>query len=92
MDVDTHSRGTAASRRKTSKLDGYTIHLLKLDGTVTTVKKRRDGLTKLTVEVHDRKGERRIPVRLARHPRSPELARAIGENTESLEPPPRTRD
>src|SRR5262245_43611455 len=80
MDVDTHSRSTTTDRRRATKLDGYTIHLLKLDGTVATIeKKRRDGTAKLTVEVRDRTGERRIPVRLARNPRSPEFARAIGE-------------
>ena len=80
MDVNTHSRNTIADRRRASKLDGYTIHLLKLDGTVATVgKKRRDGTVKLTVEVRDRTGERRIPVKLARNPRSPAFARAVGE-------------
>ena len=80
MDVNTHSRSTTADRRRATKLDGYTIHVLKLDGTVATVgKKRRDGTAKLTVEVRDRTGERRIPVKLARNPRSPEFARAVGE-------------
>ena len=75
MHVDTHSRD-----RGRAKLDGYPIHLLKLDGTVATVgKKRRDGTDKLTVEVRDRKGERKIPVKLARNPRSAEFARAVGE-------------
>jgi len=80
MDVNTHSRNTITDRRRAAKLDGYTIHLLKLDGTVASVgKKRRDGTFRLTVEVRDRKGERRIPVKLARNPRSPEFARAVGE-------------
>jgi len=79
MDVNTHSRNTTDHRRA-GKSDNYTIHLLKLDGTDATVgKKRRDGSVKLTVEVRDRKGERRIPVKLARNPRSPEFARAVGE-------------
>ncbi|HEY3517993.1 MAG TPA: hypothetical protein VGL98_13180 [Gammaproteobacteria bacterium] len=80
MDVNTHSRNTPAERNRAGKLDGYTIHLLKLDGTVASVeRKRRDGTFKLTVEVRDRKGDRRIPVKLARNPRSPEFARAVGE-------------
>jgi len=79
MDVNTHSRNTSADRGR-ARLDGYTIHLLKLDGTVATVgKKRRDGTAKLTVEVRDRTGERKIPVKLARNPRSAEFARAVGE-------------
>jgi hypothetical protein len=80
MDVNTHSRSTTAERGRARRLDGYTTHLLKLDGTVATVgKKRRDGTVKLTVEVRDRTGERRIPVKIARNPRSPEFARAVGE-------------
>jgi NADPH:quinone reductase-like Zn-dependent oxidoreductase len=80
MDVNTHSpEGTGESGRA-GKLDGYTIHLLKADGTIATVgKKRRDGTVDLTVEVRDRKGERRIPVKVARNPRSPEFTRAVGE-------------
>jgi hypothetical protein len=80
MDVTTRSRSKSPDRGNARKLDGYTIHLLKLDGTVATVgNKRRDGTVKLTVEVRDRTGERRIPVKLARNPRSPEFARAVGE-------------
>ena len=80
MDVNTHSQDATAERGSAGKLDGYTIHLLKLDGTVATVgKSRRDGTAKLTVEVRDRKGERRIPVKLARNPRSSKFAQAVGE-------------
>ena len=79
MDVNPHSRNTT-DRSGAGKLDGYTIHLLKLDGTVASVKtKPRAGTVKLTVEVRDRRGERRIPVKLARNPRSLEFARAVGE-------------
>jgi hypothetical protein len=80
MDVNTPSpEGTGESGRA-GKLDGYTIHLLKADGTIATVgKKRRDGTVQLTVEVRDRKGARRIPVRVARNPRSAEFSRAVGE-------------
>jgi hypothetical protein len=80
MDVNTHSPKTSKVPGRAGKLDGYTIHLLKSDGTIATVgKKRRDGTVKLTVEVRDRKGERRIPVRIARNPRSAEFAEAVGE-------------
>jgi hypothetical protein len=84
MDVNAHPRSTTADRGA-SKLEGYTIHLLKLDGTVATVgKSRRDGTAKLTVEVRDRKGERSIPVKLARNPRSSKFARAVGEMKDEL--------
>ena len=77
MDLN-HSKAT--TRGRTSKLDGYTIHLLEQDGTIATVgKRRRDGTVKLTVEVRDRKGERSIPVRIARNTRSSEFRRAVGE-------------
>jgi len=80
MDVNTHSRKTSGDPGRAGKLDGYTIHLLKADGTIATVgKKRRDGTVKLTVEVRDCKGERRIPVRIARNPRSAEFADTVGE-------------
>jgi hypothetical protein len=80
MDVNTRSKETTGDRGRAGKLDGYTIHLLKADGTIATVgKKRRDGMVDLTVEVRDRKGERRIPVRLARKLRSPEFADTVGE-------------
>jgi hypothetical protein len=78
MDVNTPK--TSGDPGRAGKLDGYTIHLLKADGTIATVgKKRRDGTVKLTVEVRDCKGERRIPVRLARNPRSAEFADTVGE-------------
>ena len=80
MDVNTPPRKTSGESGRARKLDGYTIHLLKADGTIATVgKKRRDGTVKLTVEVRDCKGERRIPVRLARNPRSAEFADTVGE-------------
>jgi hypothetical protein len=80
MDVNTHAPEGTPDQGRAGKLDGYTIHLLKADGTIATVgKKRRDGTVQLTVEVRDRKGERRIPVKIARNPRSAEFSRAVGE-------------
>jgi predicted sulfurtransferase len=79
MEEDTHTRKTTADRGRANKLDGYTIHLLRSDGIVATVAQKRRGTAKLTVEVRDRKGERSIPVKLARNPRSPEFARAVGK-------------
>jgi len=80
MDVNTQSPENIGEPGRAGKLDGYTIHLLKADGTIATVdKKRRGDTVKLTVEVLDWKGERRIPVKLARNMRSREFARAVGE-------------
>lgn len=80
MDVNTPPRKTSGDTGRAGRLDGYTIHLLKADGTIATVgRKRRDGTVKLTVEVRDCKGERRIPVKLARNPRSAEFAGTVGE-------------
>jgi hypothetical protein len=80
MDVNTQSPEGTGDSGRAGKLDGYTIHLLKADGTIATVgKKRRDGTVQLTVEVRDRKGNRRIPVKVARNPRSAEFTRAVGE-------------
>ena len=80
MDVNTQSPEGTGEPGRAGKLDGYTIHLLKSDGTIATVgKKRRDGTVQLTVEVRDRKGNRRIPVKVARNPRSAEFTRAVGE-------------
>src|SRR5687767_7532905 len=80
MDVNTRSPEGTPDPGRAGKLDGYTIHLLKADGTIATVgKKRRNGTVDLTVEVRDRKSERRIPVKVARNPRSAEFTRAVGE-------------
>ena len=80
MDVNTQSPEGTGEPVRAGKLDGYTIHLLKADGTIATVgKKRKDGTVQLTVEVRDRKGNRRIPVKVARNPRSAEFTRAVGE-------------
>ena len=80
MDVNTPSPKKTVDSGRAGKLDGYTIHLLKADGTIATVgKKRRGGTVKLTVEVRDCKGERRIPVKTARNVRSREFAEAVGE-------------
>ena len=80
MDVSTESPEATADAARAAKLDGYTIHLLKADGTIATVgTKRRGGTVPLTVEVRDRKSERRIPVKVARNPRGAEFSKAVGE-------------
>jgi hypothetical protein len=79
MDVPTRAK-KAQDRNRTRKLDGYTVHLLARDGTITTVGKRRtDGTRKLTVEVRNRRSESEIPADIAKNLRSDEFARAVGE-------------
>src|SRR5688500_4442381 len=80
MDVNTEAPEAPGDAARPGKLDGYTIHLLKADGTIATVgAKRRGGTVPLTVEVRDRKGERRIPVKVARNPRGAAFSKAVGE-------------
>ena len=80
MDGNTHSAYRAGNRGSAKKADGYTVHLLTLDGTIATVRKRRSsGSFQLIVDLGDRRGERRIPAALARNPRSAEFAKAVAE-------------
>ena len=54
MDVNTRSPRAAGAPGRANKLEGNTIHLLKADGTVATVdRKRRAGTVKLTVKAAD---------------------------------------
>jgi hypothetical protein len=79
MDVHTQSRKRVGERRA-KKLDGYTVHVLSRDGSIATIgKKGTDGTRELTVEVRDRRGERRIPADIARNLRSGEFTRTVGE-------------
>jgi hypothetical protein len=79
MEGDTHSAGSATHNQAQS-LDGYTVHLLSLDGTIATLKKARTGdALELTVEVRDRQARRKLPADVAENPRSAEFARAIRE-------------
>ena len=80
MNENTHGAYRAGNRGTAWKSDGYTVHLLALDGTIATVRKRRvDGSFQLIVDVGDRRGERRIPAAVARNPRSAEFAKAVAE-------------
>ena len=80
MDGNTHSAYRAGNRATARKLDGYTVHLLALDGTIATVRKKRsDGSFQLIVDMGDRRGERRISAEVARNPRSAAFARAVDE-------------
>jgi hypothetical protein len=80
MDGNTHSAHRAGNRGMARKLDGYTVHLLALDGTIATVRRKRsDGTFQLIVDIGDRRGERRISAAVARNPRSAAFARAVGK-------------
>jgi hypothetical protein len=80
MDADTHDTYRAGNRNPARKADGYAVHLLTLDGTMATVRRKRsDGTFQLVVEVGDRRSERDIPAEIAGNPRSAEFARAVGE-------------
>jgi hypothetical protein len=80
MDVNTQPRTRANERTRARKLDGYTVHVLSRDGTITTVgKQRTDGTRKLTVEVRNRRGEREIPADIAKNLGSAEFERVVGD-------------
>ena len=78
MDGNTHSAHRAGNRGTARKLDGYTVHLLALDGTIATVRRKRsDGSFQLVVDMGDRRAERRISAAIARNPRSAAFARTV---------------
>jgi hypothetical protein len=80
MDGDTRSTDMNAGRTGTRPLEGYTVYLLSLDGTIATVKKlHTDDTFELTVEVRDRQARRTLPAEVAANPRSAEFARALRE-------------
>jgi len=80
MDGNTLSAHRAGNRGAARKLDGYTVHLLALDGTIATVRRRRsDGSFQLIVDIGDRRGERGISAEVARNPHSAAFARAVDE-------------
>ena len=73
-------RSTDVTQERAKALEGYTVHLLSLDGTITTVRKEAaDDTVELTVEVRDRKGGRRLPAELAENTKSPEFRRVVRE-------------
>jgi hypothetical protein len=85
MDVDTRSKDRSVGRPKATDFEGYTVYLLSLDGTIATIKKKlADNTFRLTVEVHDRKSERKLPDEVARNPGSDEFTRAVREMKDEL--------
>ena len=82
VQMDGNTDSSNPSRGTAKPLDGYTVHLLSLDGTITTVRKKPaadDATVELTVEIRDRKAEREVPAELAQNVRSPEFTRGVRE-------------
>jgi hypothetical protein len=80
MDANTRSSDRTRKRDGPLRLDGYTVHLLSLDGTIATVRRKRtDGTFQLIVEVRERRGVRTIPADIAADPGSAEFARVVDE-------------
>jgi hypothetical protein len=82
MDVNTRSTSRSAGRGRARELEGYTVHFLSLDGTIATVRTKPsddEDTFQLTVEIRDRKSERKLPADAARNPRSPEFVTAVRE-------------
>jgi len=69
---------TASPRWKI--LDANVVHMLALDGTVATIRKKlADDSFQLTIEARDRQATRKIAPGVARNPDSPEFARIVAE-------------
>jgi hypothetical protein len=80
--MDGNTRSSDPSQGKAKALEGYTVHLLSLDGTITTVRKKEtddDATVALTVEIRDGKAEREVPAELAQNVGSPEFTRVVRE-------------
>jgi hypothetical protein len=79
MDVRPRPNRTAA-RRRWKILDANVVHMLALDGTVATLRKKAaDDSFQLTIEARDRQATRKIAPGVARDPESPEFARIVAE-------------
>jgi hypothetical protein len=92
MDVPTPppSKRSADGRRLTIR-DADVVHILALDGTVATIRRRvADDTFQLTVEVRDREATRRVPSEIGQDLESPELHRIVAEMKAELLAP-RTR-
>ena len=80
--MDGNTRPPDVSKAKEKALKGYTVHLLALDGTITTVRQKEsdnDATVELTVENRDGKAERELPAALAQNIRSAEFRRVVRE-------------
>jgi len=96
MDVRTpRSSSRTAGGRGLRVQDVDVVHILALDGTVATIKRKRtkraDDNFQLTVQARDRQATRRIAADVARDPESPEFARVVAKMKAQLlgpRPPP----
>jgi len=60
--------------------DANVLHILALDGTVATIRRKpADDSFQLTVQARDRQATRRIARDVARDPESPEFARIVAK-------------
>ena len=74
------NRSSDLSQDRAKALEGYTIHLLALDGTITTVRKEAaDDTLELTVEDLEQKAERKLPAEMAQNSKSAEFTRVVRE-------------
>ncbi len=95
MDVRTPRSSSRTSTGRSSRVqDIDVVHILALDGTVATIKRKRtkraDDNFQLTVQARDRQATRRIAAAVARDPESPEFARVVAEmKAQLLVPRPR---
>ena len=84
------SRRTFDGRWPNKQQDVYVVHILALDGTVATLRKRMSDATfQITVEADDRRATRAVPPDVARDLDSPELAQIIAEMKAELLAPAR---
>jgi hypothetical protein len=81
LQMDGSPRSADVDPGRAKALDGYTVHLLSLDGTITTVRRKRadDTTYEVTVELRDKKAARKLPAELAQNIRSAEFKRVVRE-------------
>ena len=95
MDLRTPRSSSRPPGGRTLRIqDVDVVHILALDGTVATIKRKRtksaDDNFQLTVQARDRQATRRIAADVARAPESPEFARVVAEmKAQLLSPRPR---
>lgn len=79
LQMNGSQRSADVSRNRVK--EGYTVHLLSLDGTITTVHRKvaDDETCELTVELRDKKAARELPAELAKNLRSAEFTRVVRE-------------
>ena len=81
MDVRPHRPSSRTAGGRGVKIqDANVVHILALDGTVATIRRKlADDSFQLTVQARDRQATRKIAPDVARDPESPEFARIVAE-------------